>query len=273
MRLQLDEKEVGIDTESITGRRFTEHHRRLEKGNALPERLPERFVRRAIVSEKFFDELTTLVPLVWLPINRRLPLTEIEEERYIRRGTLESVDLRLEELLEDLSRYHSILNAQLSERYREFEHQVLSMILYSKEHDQLKSIRNSVFHSLPTEVEKDQLLDAFEDAGFLDEVMQSRIDDHFAALAVAEQVFVRIHEGKDIPVELEDIFVIPLIGRTKAMVEYAKDLEKNKEDIFASLRRYEEIVNSFLSNKSIKFGELFGFIDILVKTIFLRKSR
>ena len=212
-------------------------------------------VIRNMLSEYIDGELTPLVPLNWLPVSRRLPVTTDEEERYTRREPLESVDLRLEELLESLSRYHSILNAQLSERYREFEHQVLSMILYSKEHDQLNSIRNSVFHSLPTEVEKDQLLDAFEDAGFLDEVMQSRIDDHFAALAVAEQVFVRIHEGKDIPAEFEDIFVIPLIGRTKAMVEYAKKLEKDKEDIFASLRRYEEILNSFLSNKSIKFDE------------------
>ncbi|MXV84286.1 ATP-binding protein, partial [Candidatus Poribacteria bacterium] len=221
LRLELDEEEIGIDTESITGRRFTEHHGWLEKGNTLPERLPERFVRRTVVSEKFYDELTTLVPLVWLPVSRRLPVTKYEEKWHTRTEPLESVDLRLEELLEDISRYHSILNAQLSERYREFEHQVLSMILYSKEHDQLKSIRNSVFHSLPTEVEKDQLLDAFEDAGFLDEVMQSRIDDHFAALTVAEQVFVRIHEGKDIPAEFEDIFVIPLIGRTKAVVAYA----------------------------------------------------
>ncbi|MYA56420.1 AAA family ATPase [Candidatus Poribacteria bacterium] len=261
LRLELDEEEIGIDTESITGRRFTEHHGWLEKGNTLPERLPERFVRRTVVSEKFYDELTTLVPLVWLPVSRRLPVTKYEEKWHTRTEPLESVDLRLEELLEDISRYHSILNAQLSERYREFEHQVLSMILYSKEHDQLKSIRNSVFHSLPTEVEKDQLLDAFEDAGFLDEVMQSRIDDHFAALTVAEQVFVRIHEGKDIPAEFEDIFVIPLIGRTKAVVAYAKKLEKDKEDIFASLRRYEEIVNSFLSNKSIKFDER-GYLKI-----------
>ena len=217
------------------------------------------YEKENVISQMLSDEIdgesTPLVPLVWLPVSRRLPVREDEEERYTKKEPLESIDLRLENLLEDLSRYHAILNAQLSARYREFEHQVLSMILYSKEHDQLKSIRNSVFHSLPTEVEKNQLLDAFEDAGFLDEVMQSRIDDHFAALAVAEQVFVRIHEGKDIPAEFEDIFVIPLIGRTKAMVKYAKELEKDKEDIFASLRHYEEIVNSFLSNKSIKFDE------------------
>ena len=210
---------------------------------------------RSILSEYIDGELTPLVPLVWLPVSRRLPATEDEEGKYTRREPLESVDLHLEELLESLSRYHSILNAQLSERYREFERQVLSVILFSKEHDQLKSIRNSVFHSPPTEAEKDQLLNAFETAGFLDESMQSRIDDHFAAFDAAKKVFPLIHAGKDIPLEFEDTFVIPLIGRTKAMVKYAGELEEDKERIFASLRLYEETVNSFLNDKSIKVDE------------------
>ena len=69
---------------------------------------------------------------------------------------LELVDLRLRALLEVLSHYHSRLNTLLSERYKKFENQVLSaMILYSKEHDQVRLIRNSTLHSLPTEVEKE----------------------------------------------------------------------------------------------------------------------
>ena len=212
-------------------------------------------VIRNMLLEYIDGESTPLVPLVWLPVSRRLPVTEDEEERYTRKKPLESVDLRLEELLESLSRYHSILNAQLSERYREFEREVLSVILFSKEHDQLKSIRNSVFHSPPTEAEKDQLLDAFEAAGFLDEAMQSRIDDHFAAFDAAKKVLPLIYAGKDIPLEFEDTFVIPLIGRTKAMVKYAGELEEDKERIFASLQLYEKTVNSFLNDKSIKVDE------------------
>ena len=209
-------------------------------------------VIRNMLSEYIDGELTPLVPLIWLPVSRRLPVTEDEEKKYTKREPLESVDLRLEELLDSLSRYHSILNAQLSERYREFERQVLSVILFSKEHDQLKSIRNSVFHSPPTEAEKDQLLNAFEAAGFLDESMQSRIDDHFAAFDAAKKVFPLIYAGKDIPLEFEDTFVIPLIGRTKAMVKYAGELEDDKERIFAALRLYEKTVNSFFNDKSIK---------------------
>ena len=39
------------------------------------------------------------------------------------------------------------------------------------------------------------------------------------------------------------------------MVEHARKLEEDREKIFASLRRYEETVNSFLNDKSIKVDE------------------
>lgn len=202
-------------------------------------------VIRNMLSEEIYGEPTVLVPLVWLPVSRRLPVTEDDEERHTRREPLESVDLRLGQLLDRLSDYHSRLNAQLSKRHREFERQVLSVILYNKDHDQLDSIFDSLPSSLPTEAERGQLLGAFEAAGLLDEPMQSRIDDHFAA---AEKAVERIHEGKNTHVELEDVLVVPLIRRTQSMVEYARKLEKDREKIFAPLRRYEKTVNSFLGS-------------------------
>ena len=253
LRLWLDEKDVMIDIVYITGQKLTEHYRWLEKGNTLPERPPERFVRRTIVSEVFYDELTALVPIVWLPVSRHLPVvTEYKEKRHTRTQTLESVDLRLEELLEGLFHYHSRLNTLLSKRYKEFEHQVLSVILYSKEHDQLDSIFSSIPSKLPTITEKKQLLGAFKAAGLLDEQMRSRINEHFAA---AEAVLKRVDKSDKFRWDLEDILVIPLIRRTQDMVEYARKLEEDREKIFAPLRRYEDTVNSFLNDKSIKVDE------------------
>ena len=39
------------------------------------------------------------------------------------------------------------------------------------------------------------------------------------------------------------------------MVEYAEELEKDREQIFAPLRLYEETVNSFLNEKSVEVSE------------------
>ena len=212
---------------------------------------PSRYLARGrTVPKEFYDKLTNLVPLVWLPVSRRLTVPEYGGERS-RTNFLESVDLRLYELLEDLSRYHSILNGRLSERYREFEHQVLSAILYSKDQDQpdliLKSIR-----SLPTEVEKEQLIRAFDAAGFLDEQMRNRINQHFDT---AKESVERISNIEDADLKFKDTIIFPLISRTKDMVEYARKLEKDRGEIFAQLRLYEESANSFLRNKSIKIDE------------------
>lgn len=201
--------------------------------------------RGDISRKRLSEEIAALVPLIWLPVSRRLPVTEDEEEQHIKKGALESVDLRLGELLDRLSDYHSRLNAQLSERYKKFEHQVLSVILYNKDYDRLDSISLS----LPTDAEKEQLQRAFKAAGLLDEQMQIRINDHFNA---AEETVKRILEDKSVRLESEDIPVLPLINRTKDMVEYAGQLEKDREQIFAPLQLYEKTVSSFLNSKSVE---------------------
>ena len=241
-----------IDITFISDRMFYRYYAPLQRSKAATERISRSPTRRMIELERLYDALTPLVPLVWLPISRRLSATDGEEERYPKVDTPESVDLRLNELLEGLSRYYSILNAQLSERYREFERQVLSAILYNKDHDQLHSIFDSLPSSLPTEAERGQLLGAFEAAGLLDEPMQNRIDDHFAA---AEKAVERIYKGKNTGVELEDVLVVPLIRRTQSMVEYARKLEKDREDIFAPIQLYEKTVNSFLADKFVEVDE------------------
>ena len=250
------QKKFEIDMIAINNRKLPESQtpfeRGFEKGSYISGAALQSFFvhtfREKMVIEELYDELTALVPIVWLPVSRRLPVTEDEEEQHTRTGSVELVDLRLDELLDELSDYHSGLNTQLSKRYKEFEHQVLSVMLYNKEHDQIKSIPSS----LPTETEKTQLLRAFEAAGLLNKQMQRRIDEHFAA---AEEALKRINESENIGFGLEDFLVLPLIRRTKSMVEYARKLEEDREHIFAPLRLYEEIVNSFLNEKSVKVDE------------------
>ena len=244
LSLEQEEHEIDMDEmEDLFGREFVHLPPLSEGGYSVRNRSTRQLVRGRVVPEQLYDELTALVPIVWLPVNR-LPVTEEEVERYTRTDSVESIDLRLNELLYELSDYHSRLNTQLSERYEKFEHQVLLEMLYNKEHDQLDSLS----FSLPTQAEKDQLLGAFEAAELLDEKMRIRIDEHFEA---AEKVLKRIGENPTV-LESGDALVLSLISRTQAMVEYAGELEKDRERIFEPLRLYEETVNSFLSEKSVE---------------------
>ncbi len=256
LKFRLDEEKQDVDLITTANQRIPAAYLVSERGRIAQRRLPRHLARGRIVSEDFYDELTALVPIAWLPVSRsrRLPRTEYEEESSTRAEPVESVDLRLRELLRELFHYHSGLNTQLSERYKVFELEVLSVMLYSKEHDHLDSILNSIPSFLPTETQKDQLMGAFEDAKLLNKQMRTRINDHFAA---AEKAVKQISENMDkgIRLDLEDVLVLPLIPRTQAMVECAARLEKDKEDIFQYIRRYEETANSFLDDKSIRVDE------------------
>jgi len=209
--------------------------------------------RRPFLAQPKIRELTEilrdLVPAVWLPVSRRLPIPEEEEEEYRvpRRLQLESVDMRLRELLEELSRYRLTLDAKLSERYREFENKVLQLILYSKQHDRIESLSVTP----PTQEDKDQLLRAFEVAGLLDQQTRTRINEQFSAADEAVNRIAKSKAGKEV-LHLTDLFVIPLIERTKSMVQLSRKLEEDREILFAPLRRYEAIANSFIKPKIMR---------------------
>ena len=226
--------------------------------------------RRSILSKAFKDLsecIERLVPAIWLPVNRRLPIAEEEDELEIERRSrlkaidvrpleaLESVDMRLHALMSELMNYRLKLDAQLSEHYKEdFEKRVLETILYNKKYDQIKSLN---LKSPPTQEEKEQLIRAFQEAGLLDPQMEERIDEHFDTAREALQRISKRKTGKG--VDIADLFIIPLIGRTQSIVKFAEEMEDYREKLFAPLRRYEEIVNSFLNAKKVNVednGEL-----------------
>jgi energy-coupling factor transporter ATP-binding protein EcfA2 len=194
------------------------------------------------------ESLRALVPAVWLPVARRLPIPDDEAEyfdAYARNITrrhqrLESVDQRLLELLRDLSAYRIRLDTHLARRYKQFERAVLSLILYSKEFDS-----RAEFGETFTEDDKRQLLKAFGEAGLLDPQMRQRIEEHFEAAATAIQ-----QSGKQ-SITWEELLVIPLIPRTKEMVRLASHLEEQRVQIFSQLRLFEQITNGFLSGKRV----------------------
>ena len=244
-KLSVGQKTFEIDVDMISDLRFSRYYKHPETGKIRKGTIPGRIARERIGPR--YGVLTDLVPIVWLPVSRHLPVIESREERHTETDPVELVDLQLRKLFRDLFRYHSGLNTQLSKRHKVFQHQVLSVMLYSKEHDQPDSILNSITSALPTKAQKDQLLKAFKAAGLLDEQM-SRIDDHFAAV---EEVVKRWRTGKNIQLSVKDIFVVPLINRTKVMVEYADKLEEDRENILKPLRYYEQTVNSFLNDEQI----------------------
>lgn len=218
--------------------------------------VPPQILRRHLGPD-LFDlkrQLEGLVPAAWLPVSRRLPMGEEEgdDHRRIRRGSLESVDECLSELLGALQRYRVSLDAKLAELRQDFQRHALENILYDKRHDRMIDLEN---FQVPTQEEKNQLLKAFKDVGFVDSAMSNRVEEHFKA---AQEAIDAIKREPD-TFSSQTLFIIPLIHRTKQMVDFAQDLESKRQELFAPLSLYVQTIGSFVDGKEISVtprGEL-----------------
>ncbi|TET09221.1 ATP-binding protein, partial [Candidatus Aerophobetes bacterium] len=213
-----------------------------------------RHTRFRAVLDKFEESVKSLVPAVWLPVSRRLPVPE-DEERDVRtrRGSkwLESVDARLRELLEQLIVYRKSLDSELSKLHVEFQKHVFEIMLYSKRHDKLFATKPEALTQ--DQHDQDQLVRAFDALGLLDSKMRTRIDEHFSA---AQEVMKRVkRKGEQLSIDIKDIFIIPLIQRTNSMVQFARELENKRITLFRPLKKYEQIVSSFLNQKRVEISE------------------
>jgi predicted ATPase len=197
------------------------------------------------------NRLRDLVPAVWLPVSRRLPITEDEEmaRRRLHRKPLESVDECLSGLIDSLQKYRFSLNAELSELRKEFQRHALENILYDKQHDRM--LLKSHASASPSEEDKQALLQAFRDVGLVDKGMEVRINEHFAA---ARDALSRLEKSPN-QIDFQTLFIIPLLNRTRAIVSFAQELEIKREKLFSSIHAYEKIVNSFLNEKTVTVSD------------------
>ncbi len=209
-----------------------------------------RFILQSTQDRELRHELRQLVPAVWLPVSRRLPIAKEEEleDRKLHRKPLESVDECLERLLERLQENRLNLNIELSELLHQFQRHALENILYDKQRDQDLFHKNSF--TQPSEKDKQALLKAFKYVGLIDKKMEKRINEHFKA---AHDTLLRLQ--KEPGIDIDTISIIPLINRTNAIVHFAQELENKREKLFEKLRNFESIVNSFLNDKEVNVSD------------------
>jgi predicted ATP-dependent endonuclease of OLD family len=215
---------------------------------AASPNMPHELYRRhfGVEISELRKQLEGLVPAAWLPVSRRLPLADDDDEERsrVRRGSLESVDECLAELLNALQRYRVLLDAGLSDLRKEFQKHALENILYDKRHDQIFELGSL---QAPSQAEKQQLLKAFEDVGLVDTAMEQRVEDHFTAAQDAVAELKKDNRG----FSMANLFIIPLIHRTKQMVAFAQDLESKRQKLFAPLTLYESTIRSFIEHKTL----------------------
>ena len=180
--------------------------------------------RHEILQEELRDELTPIIPVVWLPVNRRTEVSRDDSDLGRRGERVETIDQNLSQLLSRLQRYRLRLETQISKRYKEFERQVLALLLYDKDVDTYGDGAGGVSTVSLTEEDADQLTKSFKDADLFDAGMQKKSKKHFSRATKAVDVLSKVSGGS---IPIDEILLLPLIKRTKSIIEFARTLESD----------------------------------------------
>lgn len=191
------------------------------------------------------SKMRKLINVSYLSVHRDNILKD--DPRELRRDEIyNAIDIRLDELIGELTSYQLQLETELSKLSKGFQANVLKSMLFNEEFDYV-NISESVNPDLRRI--KIGLLTAYRGLGILDEQIENDIDKHVAAIEKAANSINSYVEDKTKPVYPNDVTPLTLLRRTKKINELSYELEQNKKEIFRPLNDYILLLNEFHDTK------------------------
>jgi predicted ATPase len=226
-------------------------HRRSASYQRLYGSLPPE-ARREHIELK--STLTNLVEVSSISVHRQTYTESVDEDPRQRRT---AVDDRLRQLLGQFAKYQLKLETQINERSRVFQQDAIASLLYNAELDDFE-IELSTISQIDLEKEQGNLLRAFNELGLVGKTKQ--IEEHFNKLRSAVQSLKYSLVNKQ-EINVEDVLPLPLIRRTKRIVDLLKVSEEDKKTINEPLQKFFDALHNFMgSTKNFstknKTGEL-----------------
>jgi predicted ATPase len=206
--------------------------RRLPVGSRFPHLRRDNY-------QKLKEALKELAEISFISVHRQSKKESFEPESH--RYSYNVVDDRLQELLEDFSRYQLRLESQLNERSTKFQQEAIGSLLYNEEFDRSK-LKNLSNYDL--EDQKDKLLRAFKELGIEDKSKQ--IEKHIEKLTEAVQ---EMSDGKP----QQHSFVIPLVYRTNEIINLLTKSEDAKKRIVEPRQKFFETLSDFMLQKKFHY--------------------
>ncbi|MEA5043779.1 MAG: AAA family ATPase [Petrimonas sp.] len=208
--------------------------------------------RSGRIHPKFFDDIkeikTTISELInvsYLSVNRDSVIRE--ELRDLRRDEIyNAIDIRLEELIGQLTSYQLQLETELSKISKKFQEDVLRSMLFNEEFDNVDI--NEVVKPDLRRINVG-LKQAYRGLGILDDDTERIIEKHVAAIEKAAASINSHIEDKTKPVYPNDVTPLTLLRRTQRVNNLSSALEANKKKIQERLDDYITLLNEFHETK------------------------
>lgn len=185
------------------------------------------------------SQLSNLFNISWLSIHRTKT-----DYREIREKYDSSIDLKVNELSNELVRLFSFYNQKITEQIDQFQKQVFLSLLYKRENKH--SVIDS-FMKLDAKKEKDALENIYKHFNLDSSDLKSKINNHFSALDKAQQK-LKNTDGSQL-IELNDFSVLFSTERIDFIVEKWSDHLIQKSKIEEPKDKFLNILNSMMQRK------------------------
>lgn len=204
---------------------------------------PQFYLRQSRRSRDLTFALSELVSLVWLSIHRSTLLNDAEDRRPLERGYDSTVDIKLYELSNRISRYYSVLNSKRDESVRDLQEFVFLSLLENREESRLTELAKE----LDIEAQKNSLIEAFQRLGVSDDKFRKKANSYFSKVKSARE---RAQTGYTYS-QLQALVVFQQIQQ----ITGKWTLEKQRQDaIFNDFNSFIGIINSLLVKKQLSIS-------------------
>jgi len=198
------------------------------------------------------EVLDGLIQISYLSVYRDDP---IKEERYLehRREIVSNIiDLKLDNLLADLTSYQLQLETELTKLSVKFQADVLRSMLFNEDFDHV-DVSEKI--KLDLQKIKSGLERAYKGLGILDSKTKEYIKNHVNAISVASDSINSHVENTDIPIYVNDVTPLTLLRRSHKIIELSNKLEEDRLKIYSPINKYINLLNKFNDQKTFHLSD------------------
>lgn len=208
---------------------------------------PQFFVEHQAI----IKQIGELINVSYLSVNRDNIVKD--DSRDIRREDIyNAIDIRLEELVGQLTTYQLQLETEFGKLSKKFQEDVLRSTLFNEEFDYVDTNKPI---KLDLRRIKIGLKLAYKGLGILDEATEIVIEKHIAAIEKAATSINNNIEDRTKSIYPNDVTPLTLLRRTERINELSSELENSKKKIFERLDDYVKLLNEFHETKDFKLHD------------------
>lgn len=157
------------------------------------------------------------------------------------------IDIRLEELLQKLTKYQLSLSEKASKVSSGFQRDVLISMLFSEDFD---TFTPPTGKSKVSKM-KDFLHSAYEEIIDVTPEIKRQIEKHAEAVSRSLRVVQKKQRDGSFEINIDDALPFPLYKRTEHIIALSQKAQKEKKEIFMPIENLRLKVDEFFKNKNV----------------------